>query len=188
MASFIAIIFIAYLRRIYNWPTLGHICGPLRSVSHNIRLLFRFTIKLSINKSFRGSSPSSITLRIGSEKYASGGTIVNVKRIVVHEDYNPRTIDFDYSLLELSEPLTFSDKVQPIELPTVDDVLPDGSICVISGWGNTLNSSESRAHLRGASVPIVNQEKCIDAYQNTNHVTPRMICAGYEEGGKDCKH
>lgn len=133
------------------------------------------------------TSPSMITLRIGSEKYATGGESVKVKRIVVHEDYNPRTIDFDFSLLELTEPLTFTDKIQAIDLPTADDVIADGSNCWISGWGVTMNSSESRSKLRGAFVPIVNQEKCVDAYRSTNNVTPRMICAGYEEGGKDSK-
>lgn len=96
-----------------------------------------------------GSSTSKTTLRICSEKFANGGTIVKVKRIVVHEDYNPRTIEFDCSLLELNEPLIFSDKIQPIELPTTDDVLPDGSNCLISSWGNTMNCNECRAILRG---------------------------------------
>lgn len=118
-------------------------------------------------------------------KYASGGRMVNVKRVVVHERWNARKVDFDYALLEMSEPVIYSEKVQPIELPSVDDVIPDESLCQVSGWGNTLNSSESKEILREATVPIVNQEKCNEAY--AKQITPRMICAGYEKGGKDCE-
>lgn len=108
---------------------------------------------------------------------------MSVKRVVIHERWSFRTIDFDYSLLELSEPVTFSEQVQPIELPSVDEVILDESACQVSGWGNTKNSSESNEVLREATVPIVNQAKCNKTYNN--RITPRMICAGYDEGGKD---
>lgn len=45
------------------------------------------------------------------------------------------SFDFDFSLLELSEPLQFNDKVQPVALPEEDLEVPDGSMCEISGWG-----------------------------------------------------
>lgn len=133
------------------------------------------------------SSSSSLSLRIGSEERASGGDVVNISRVISHENHDNREFDFDYALLELSEPLTFSNKVQPIKLPNQDDVISDGSLCKISGWGNTLNSSESNKVIREVTIPIVNQEKCVAANRDVATVTPRMICAGYEEGGKDSK-
>lgn len=138
---------------------------------------------LSAAHCVEGRSPSSLKFRIGSTKYASGGRMVNVKRIVVHERWNAGRIDFDYALLELSESVTFSKKVQPIELPSVDDVIPDGTLCNVSGWGNTLKPNESKEILREATVPIVNQEECCKVYDN--RITPRMLCAGYNKGGKD---
>lgn len=36
-----------------------------------------------------------------------------------------------------------------------------------------------------AQMPIVNQEECIDAYKSFKAITPRMICSGQKEGGKD---
>lgn len=56
---------------------------------------------------------------------------------------------------------------------------------MVSGWGHTMNSSESRKQLRAAHVSIVNQAKCIEKYQSMNTVTPQMICAGVEEGRID---
>lgn len=49
--------------------------------------------------------------------------------------------------------------------------------------GNTQNSEESRASLRAAMVPVANQSYCNDRYNGM--ITPRMICAGFKEGGKD---
>lgn len=49
--------------------------------------------------------------------------------------------------------------------------------------GNTHNSSESNEKLRAAVVPAANQNYCNTQYNG--RITPRMICAGYKEGGKD---
>lgn len=90
-------------------------------------------------------------------------------------------------MLELSEPLIFNNTCQPVALPHFFDFIRDNTKCFVTGWGNTQNSSESRLVLRGAEVPIVNQKKCAQAYNRYGGVTPRMICAGLEEGGKDGK-
>lgn len=49
--------------------------------------------------------------------------------------------------------------------------------------GYTQNSNESRERLRAAIVPIANQDYCNQQYGGM--ITPRMICAGFKEGGKD---
>ena len=41
----------------------------------------------------------------------------------------------DLAILKLSIPLTFSDHIQPICLPTADQTIPYGMECIISGWG-----------------------------------------------------
>lgn len=135
-----------------------------------------------------GYSPQKLSVRIGSQHHTEGGTIEKLKEVHVHEDYNPSTVDFDYSLLKLQNPLNFTDEIQPISLPAIDEAeIPDQTLCTVSGWGNTMNSSESTLKLRAAEVPIVNQKSCIEKYETKAIVTPRMICAGFDEGGKDCK-
>lgn len=109
-----------------------------------------------------------------------------VKRIVQHARFNPKNVDYDFALLELTEPLVFDQSIQAVRLPDFNDLTEDNSVCLVTGWGNTQNSSESREQLRGAYVPIVNQKKCSDAYEEFGGVTPRMICAGIlDNGGKD---
>lgn len=52
--------------------------------------------------------------------------------------------------------------------------------------GATHNSSESNAIIRAAYVPIANQEYCNEQYKSSGRpITDRMICAGFEQGGKD---
>lgn len=95
------------------------------------------------------------------------------------------TIDYDFSLLELATSLMFSDKIQPIALPTQDEQVDDNSLCFVSGWGNTKNAQETRDKLRAAYVPSVNQNECQKTYDRFGDITDRMICAGYKKGGKD---
>ncbi|XP_031638810.1 polyserase-2-like [Contarinia nasturtii] len=127
----------------------------------------------------------NILVRIGSSLYSKGGEIHKVKRIVQHENYNSKTIDYDFSLLELQESIEFNEYAKTVALPNQEEEkLADNTMTLVTGWGDT-HSSESRLKLRGAEVPIVNQEKCMKAYQRFGGVTPRMICAGFDKGGKD---
>lgn len=82
--------------------------------------------------------------------------------------------------------MIFSNKVKAIALPNVHDTeIADGTLCFISGWGDTMNSMESNLILRSAAVPIVNRSECQRSYIGISNITPRMICAGFKEGGRD---
>ncbi len=125
------------------------------------------------------------SIRLGSSFYSSGGEIVPVKEIFQHPKFNYRTIDFDYAILSLETEIEFSETKKPIELPKQNENFEDESMVSTSGWGNTLNWEESRSQLRTVRVPIFNQEKCEKAYKGSGEVTVRMVCAGFEEGGRD---
>lgn len=125
----------------------------------------------------------SLAVRVGSSKHGSDGTLLKLKKYITHPKYVAAKFDFDFSLMELEKSLQFSDKIQAIDLPEDDLKIADESLCEISGWGNTKNSAESREFLRAAMVPVANQEYCNQRYNGM--ITPRMICAGLKEGGKD---
>lgn len=112
--------------------------------------------------------------------------MIQVKEIHQHSDYKSTNFDYDYSLLRLKEKIIFDNTRRSVPLPEKNEVIEDETFCSASGWGDTYNSSESMYELRQVLVPTWNCAKCVDAYRNHPvQVTPRMICAGYEKGGKD---
>ncbi|XP_061400074.1 trypsin-1-like [Musca vetustissima] len=132
-----------------------------------------------------GRTAERLKVRIGSSEYSKGGELIQVAEIVQHKKFNYSNVDYDYSLLKLSREIEFDDTKQAVKLPETKDMEMDGTMCFVTGWGNTQNATESRDWLRLAEVPIFNQEQCSDKYRKFGGVTERMICAGYIEGGKD---
>ncbi|KAL5279431.1 hypothetical protein ACFFRR_003820 [Megaselia abdita] len=131
-----------------------------------------------------GGKAATFKVRVGSSEAAKGGEMIQVAKIVQHKQFNYSSVDYDYSLLELSQEINFDDTKQAIKLPEGDEGDTDGVVVKVSGWGNT-QSSESRSWLREAEVPLVNSDLCSKKYEKYGGITPRMICAGYMEGGKD---
>jgi secreted trypsin-like serine protease len=105
--------------------------------------------------------------------------MVTVRKITVHEGYNPRDTANDIAILELSTSLTFNNFVSPICLPPAD--VPIGSKCVVTGWGETEDTGDDSV-LRQVIVPIVSQSVCRVSYPK---LTTGNVCAGLAEGGKD---
>ncbi|CRK89648.1 CLUMA_CG003381, isoform A [Clunio marinus] len=153
-----------------------HICGG-SIISENF--------VLTAGHCTQGNSASSLQVRVGSEFYNLGGTVVRVSEIIQHEMFDYFTIDYDFSLLKLETALTFTSKIQPVALPAQNESLPVGSMCKVSGWGNTQSFYEPRNPMRGACVPTVAQNECEKAYQSFGGITDRMICAGYVTGQVD---
>lgn len=129
-----------------------------------------------------GNKAKNFKVRAGTALYARGGVTIQVQEIIQHEDFDMWEINFDFSLLRLEKKFTFSDEIAMIALPEQDETVVDGTLCFVTGWGNTLNSEESRDKLRGAFVPSVSNEDCDKAYGT---ITDQMICAGFKKGGKD---
>lgn len=114
-----------------------------------------------------------------------GGTVYKLKRAIQHEKFNLKKVDYDFTLLELKDKIKFNDQVQPVALPNASFELKDNSTCFVSGWGSIKQIGLPALKLRGVKVPVLNQEKCVDIYDGLTKITPRMLCAGFEEGGKD---
>lgn len=85
---------------------------------------------------FRRRQSKGFTVRVGSTSDQSGGLIVEVRRFFQHGSYRPRTLDFDFSLIQLSTPLNFTNQTQSISLPNTNYQISDGTMCTVSGWGN----------------------------------------------------
>ena len=127
--------------------------------------------------------------RYGVNPYAQTSAI---KRIINHPNYNPSNFDYDIALLELVTPMTMTAQVglaEPGFLPGSSALYADGVSAVVAGWGTTSYGGSSASSLLKVSVPIVQNDRCDDAYgllSTPQPITSRMVCAGdYDVGGID---
>ncbi|MFT7800667.1 suppressor of tumorigenicity 14 protein homolog [Arapaima gigas] len=106
-----------------------------------------------------------------------------IKRIVAHPDYNPMTYDYDVAVLELSDPLEFTNVVHSICLPARTHLFPAGMFCWVTGWGTMREGGTVAQILQKAEVKIINDTVCNVVTEG--QVTSRMLCSGFLSGGVD---
>ena len=70
-----------------------------------------------VRKPFRPIFPENLTRNILFPHFFSLIDL-NITKKTLHEDYNPRTFDNDIAILTLNEPVTFSEAISPICLPS----------------------------------------------------------------------
>ncbi|XP_040294861.1 trypsin-like [Bufo bufo] len=131
---------------------------------------------------------SSLQVRLGEYNiFANDGyeQFINSAKVIVHANYNFRTLDNNIMLIKLASPASLNVFVSTVPLPTVCS--PAGTMCLISGWGNTdSNGIKYPGRMQCLDAPILTDSQCSSIYPGT--VSPDMICIGYLEGGKDsCK-
>jgi len=114
-----------------------------------------------------------------SSSSETGEQVVAVKAIHLHPNYQPSPVPvFDIAVIELAAPLTFTDHVQPVCLPSSDaDVNMEPNKVWVTGWGTTFEGGFVTIELRQVLVPIVNTDTCQTEYPG--YVQPDvMLCAG----------
>jgi len=94
------------------------------------------------------------------------------------------SMDNDIAILKLATPISFSETVQPICLPSsTSDKPADEAFGIISGWGDLyFQHNQGSDELRQVVVPVVNSDTCSQRYGGLDAAT--SLCVGYNEGGK----
>ncbi|XP_062321499.1 serine protease hepsin [Osmerus eperlanus] len=117
--------------------------------------------------------------------------MAEVRTVVYHSSYLPfvdPNIDDnsrDIAVLALAQPLTFTDYIQPVCLPTYGQRLVDGQMGTVTGWGNVGYYGMLADVLQEAHVPIISDAVCNAPDYYDNQITTSMFCAGFEKGGID---
>ncbi|XP_004688964.1 PREDICTED: transmembrane protease serine 9 [Condylura cristata] len=111
------------------------------------------------------------------------GQLARVARIYKHPFYNLYTLDYDVALLELAGPVRRSRLVRPICLPEAAPRPPDGTRCVITGWGSLREGGAAARRLQKAAVRLLSEQACRRFYPV--QISSRMLCAGFPHGGVD---
>ncbi|KAM3960022.1 trypsin CFT-1 [Aphomia sociella] len=139
-------------------------------------------------------SPRYFRVRAGTARLNSGGSVVSVSMIIVHERYSAVTHDNDVAVLLLASALRFSQSISYIGIPPQAFAVPDNSSVVHLGWGRTNpNINLPSEILQEVTVSTINRTICAQRYRQlqaatglTMVVTDNMICAGLLDiGGKD---
>lgn len=88
----------------------------------------------------------------------------------------------DIALFQLEEPVTFSDEIKPICLPTTVNKHLGGRKAVVAGWGDTTGLGDYSPDLIKTTIEIWKPESC-DKYASFGDVilnSNYQICAGGE--------
>lgn len=110
------------------------------------------------------------TQTAGAEKF-------EVDRVIQHPDYNKQPQDYDFALVHLKGESRFP----PVVLNR--KALSGKIDFVTAGWGYAAENGDVENILRKVIVPLVPAKACSAAYPGG--ITDRMLCAGFDAGGKD---
>ena len=128
-------------------------------------------------------SPSSV--RVGLyDRYSNEGETISVSQIIAHPNYSGSS--YDVALLKLASPVN-SGYVRA-KLPTsevLQAVAQPGDMLTVSGWGALSEGGSGPDVLHEVDVPVVSTAVCNSSAAYGGQIDDTMICAGYQEGGKD---
>lgn len=132
-----------------------------------------------------GQSNETLTL-LGGSTSVGNGTSMQINTIVQHPNYDATTTINDISLLRF-DPISFTETLYPIALPTTGQFFDEGTECVISGYGLT-EEFVLPFRLLAANVTVSDQEKCVQNYGFMGICIARsiMICAAGTQGKDTC--
>ncbi|XP_041092608.1 serine protease 33-like [Polyodon spathula] len=151
---------------------------------------------LSAAHCFQGSSNVKLyTVRLGILSLSQQqGVDRNLLRFLLKPGFTAPEQGNDAALLQLDQPVTFSEIVLPVCLPSPSTLFTAGQQCWVTGWGNIQEgvSLPSPNILQQVMVPLVDNVMCDTLYHTNTGISlaqplilPDMICAGVLAGGKD---
>ncbi|KAG5884318.1 hypothetical protein JTB14_023740 [Gonioctena quinquepunctata] len=111
----------------------------------------------------------------------------NVKRVIVHRQYDAQTFENDLALLELEQPVQFDTHIIPICLPRDGEDFT-GRMATVTGWGRLKYGGGVPSVLQEVQVPIMENHVCQEMFRTAGHskvILESFLCAGYANGQKD---
>ncbi|NP_001290867.1 granzyme A-like precursor [Esox lucius] len=105
-----------------------------------------------------------------------------VKSEVPHPCFDHNSTVNDIMLLKLDKKVKLSKAVNIPPLPDSVDDVPAGTVCSVSGWGLTKDSTKAMSNvLKSANLTVIDRRKCNspEYYNMKPIITYKMLCAGF---------
>lgn len=110
--------------------------------------------------------------------------------IVAHPQYDHDTINYDFAVIKLSEPVDFAlhPHIRPVCLPVDDSKTYTGELATISGWGRLTFGGSQPDQLQEITVEVVSNDLCRQRLSIANFlVTDQMICVNDDTNKTICE-
>ncbi|CAG2179669.1 unnamed protein product, partial [Oppiella nova] len=139
-------------------------------------------------------TPEKIRIRLGEHNIMKrtkddAEVDYNVIKVTAHPDFEPQTYKNDVAIIKLSQRVRFNRRVWPICLPYDTRVLTSeenvGRSGFIIGWGRLEFNGKTSEELREASIEIVSNKECGQAFDKVVKITDEYLCAGTTGSTKD---
>jgi secreted trypsin-like serine protease len=114
-------------------------------------------------------------------------TAVLPRDTLIHMNFNPDTLENDMGIIRVNQRITYSNRIQPVALPSRQFVrnLFVGTIITVSGWGRFAAShTDLSPDLRFVTLPIISNAQCMRTYGH--YIQPTNLCASGANGRSSC--
>jgi hypothetical protein len=128
---------------------------------------------------------SNIVLNISNTNSVMTTPIL-VKQIISHPKYNYSDLIFDEGLIELAEPLNFTDKMQPVRLLQDCNQFTADQVYTVIGWGMDEEDRKSSL-LQSVSITGANSTICAKGYFKYPQNKDQFLCAGFMSDKDTCQ-
>ncbi|XP_030044007.1 serine protease 55-like [Microcaecilia unicolor] len=125
-----------------------------------------------------------VRVEVGVTIFRRDKEAIDVHKVIKHPWYNDGTYNNDISLLLLSSQIEMNVLKTPICLPHAEKfVYDEWHTCYVVGWGTLVEGIRiPYKHLQKVEMVFIDWDRCQRWYGTITH---NMLCAGYEEGGRD---
>ncbi|KAG8232309.1 hypothetical protein J437_LFUL009408 [Ladona fulva] len=131
-----------------------------------------------------GREYSEFSILAGTTDLHGNGSKIEAETVLPHEKYDPYDASNDIAVLKLKSPLTYSEVIQPVDLPSSVQMTPEGLVATVIGWGLTYTGGPAPTSLQYARLQTYSDEDCYRLHKNDQKPKPTNLCAGTPKGGK----